>query len=42
MKVFAATLGTETNPFVPLPTGLEDFQIVQADEETGYAHLVGI
>ena len=36
MKVFAATIGTETNPFVPLPTGLEDFQICQPDEETGY------
>jgi len=36
MKVFAGTIGTETNPFVPLPTGLEDFQICQPDRETGY------
>ena len=36
MKVFAATLGTESNPFVPLPTGLADYQICQPDEETGY------
>ncbi len=36
MKIFAATIGTESNSFVPLPTGLADFQICQPDEETGY------
>ncbi len=36
MRVFAATIGTETNPFVPLPTALEDFQVIQPGEETGY------
>ena len=36
MKVFAASLGTETNPFVPLPTGVDDFQICAPDEEVGY------
>ena len=33
MRVFVATLGTETNTFAPLPTGLESFQ--GADYEPG-------
>ena len=25
MRIFTATLGTETNTFAPMPTGLADF-----------------
>jgi len=37
MKVFAATIGTESNPFVPLVTGKDEFQVFFGlGEETGY------
>ena len=37
MNIFTATLATESNSFVPLVTGADDFQVFHgSDEETGY------
>ena len=33
MRIFTAVLGTETNSFAPLPTGLSDFAPIVADED---------
>ena len=32
MKIFAAGLFTETNTFSPIPTGIDDFEILHGDE----------
>ncbi len=34
VRVFCASLATETNTFSPIPTGLEDFDIIRAAERT--------
>ncbi len=38
MRVFTATLGTETNTFAPMPTGLADFQGVGYDPSQTPSH----
>lgn len=35
MKVFAGGLGTETNTFSPIPTGLADYDIIRDEERLG-------
>ncbi len=35
MRVFAATISTETNTLSPMPTGLADFEVVRAHEVDG-------
>src|SRR5688500_2577903 len=32
MRIFAAGLSTETNTFCPVPTGLEDFQVLRGHQ----------
>lgn len=32
MRIFAAGIATETNTFAPLPTGMEDFQILRRED----------
>jgi len=34
MKIFLASLATEANTFSPMPTGLQDFDLVRAADYT--------